>query len=177
MDKKLDLKRIADLINRERPDLVGLQEVDRGAKRTEGKDEIAELAKLTRMDFSFAHNLDFQGGQYGVAVLSRFLIQHADHHKYENRRETERRGMLRVEVEVDGKKLNFVQQLDTSTRTAGVESQQRCNLESEGVKLSPGILMTSRRPCLQVMRTKFDDAGLGVTAKVLLSRRKPAETE
>jgi endonuclease/exonuclease/phosphatase family metal-dependent hydrolase len=108
MDKKLDLKRIADVINRESPDLVGLQEVDRGVKRTEGKDEIAELAKLTRMDFSFAHNLDYQGGQYGVAILSRHLIQRADHQKYENKRETERRGMLRAEIEVDGKKINFV---------------------------------------------------------------------
>jgi len=43
MDKKLDLQRIADVINKEQPDLVGLQEVDRGVKRTEGKDEIAEL--------------------------------------------------------------------------------------------------------------------------------------
>ena len=33
MDKKLDLQRIADVINAERPDLVGLQEVDRGVKR------------------------------------------------------------------------------------------------------------------------------------------------
>ncbi len=32
MDKKLDLQRIADVINRERPDLVGLQEVDRGVR-------------------------------------------------------------------------------------------------------------------------------------------------
>lgn len=108
MDKKLDLQRIADVINRERPDLVGLQEVDRGVTRTEGKDEIAELAKLTRMDFSFAHNLDYQGGQYGVAILSRHLIQHADHQKYENKRETERRGMLRVEIELASKKVNFV---------------------------------------------------------------------
>ena len=29
MDKKLDLQRIADVINAARPDLVGLQEVDR----------------------------------------------------------------------------------------------------------------------------------------------------
>src|SRR5947208_259558 len=58
MDKKLDLQRIAEVINRERPDLVGLQEVDRGVKRTEGKDEIAELAALTRMQYAFAPNLD-----------------------------------------------------------------------------------------------------------------------
>src|SRR5215510_6223522 len=82
MDKKLDLQRIAAVINRERPDLVGLQEVDRGVKRTEGKDEIAELAALTKMHYAFAHNLDFQGGQYGVAILSRFPIRNIDHRKF-----------------------------------------------------------------------------------------------
>jgi len=108
MDKKLDLQRIADVINHERPDIVGLQEVDRGVKRTEGKDEIAELAKLTDMHFAFAHNLDFQGGQYGVAVLSRFPIGRIEHRKYENKRVAERRGMLRVELNVAGRTVNFV---------------------------------------------------------------------
>src|SRR5262245_6532465 len=108
MDKKLDLQRITDVINRERPDLVGLQEVDRGVKRTEGKDEITELARLTRMDYAFGHNLDYQGGQYGVAILSRALIQKIDHQKYQNRVEAERRGMLRVEVEIEGRTINFV---------------------------------------------------------------------
>ncbi|MBC8030601.1 MAG: endonuclease/exonuclease/phosphatase family protein [Pyrinomonadaceae bacterium] len=108
MDKKLDLQRIADVINRERCDLVALQEVDRGVKRTEEKDEIAELAKMTQMHFAFAHNLDYQGGQYGVAVLSRFPIVRIDHRKYENKRVAERRGMLRVELNVKGRTLNFV---------------------------------------------------------------------
>ena len=108
MDKKLDLQRIADVINRERPDLVGLQEVDRGVKRTEARDEIAELAKMTNMHFAFAHNLDYQGGQYGVAILSRIPIDAIDHRKYENRREAERRGMIRVEVNFEGKSINFV---------------------------------------------------------------------
>ncbi len=108
MDKKLDLERIAAAITKEQPDLVGLQEVDRGVERTEGKDEIRELAALTRMDYAFGHNLDYQGGQYGVAILSRTLIQKVEHHKYENLREAERRGMLRVEVELAGKTVQFV---------------------------------------------------------------------
>ena len=109
MDKKLDLERIADVIKKEKPDLVGLQEVDRGVKRTEGRDEIVELAGLTGMQYAFAHNLDYQGGQYGVAILSRFPIRQIDHRKYENRREAERRGMIRVEVDVGGGKIiNFV---------------------------------------------------------------------
>jgi endonuclease/exonuclease/phosphatase family metal-dependent hydrolase len=52
MDKKLDLQRIADVINKERPDLVGLQEVDRGVERTQRKDEIVELAALTKMEYA-----------------------------------------------------------------------------------------------------------------------------
>src|SRR6266550_6259472 len=108
MDKRLDLQRIADVINEQHPDLVGLQEVDRGVKRTEGKDEIAELAKLTSMNYAFAHNLDYQGGQYGVAILSRFPISAIDHRKYENKREAERRGMIRVEVNAGGKTVSFV---------------------------------------------------------------------
>ena len=94
MDKKLDLQRIADVINRERPDLVGLQEVDRGVRRTEGKDEIVELAKMTSMEFAFAPNLDYQGGKYGVAILSRWPIKNTVHRMFENKRESERRGML-----------------------------------------------------------------------------------
>ncbi|HEX8336739.1 MAG TPA: endonuclease/exonuclease/phosphatase family protein, partial [Pyrinomonadaceae bacterium] len=108
MDKKQDLKRIADVIRGERVDLVGLQEVDRGVERTGRVDEIKELARLTGMDYAFAHNLDYQGGQYGVAVLSRFPILAIDHRRYANRRERERRGFIRVEVEVGGRRLNFV---------------------------------------------------------------------
>lgn len=108
MDKKLDLKRIADVIKLSGCDLVGLQEVDRGVERTGRVDEIKELARLTGMDYAFAHNLDYQGGQYGVAVLSRYPILAIDHRRYANTRERERRGFIRVEVEVKGRRLNFV---------------------------------------------------------------------
>jgi endonuclease/exonuclease/phosphatase family metal-dependent hydrolase len=108
MDKKLDLPRIAEVINGQHPDLVGLQEVDRGVTRTQRIDEIVELSKLTRMDYAFAFNLHYQGGQYGVAILSRFPIRATDHRLYQNTREAERRGFIRAEVSVDGRVLNFV---------------------------------------------------------------------
>src|SRR6266404_7815071 len=108
MDKKLDLPRVAAVINKQHPDLVGLQEVDRGVTRTQRIDEIAELAKLTRMDYAFAFNLHYQGGQYGVAILSRFPIRATDHRLYQNTREAERRGFIRAEVKVNGRVLNFV---------------------------------------------------------------------
>src|SRR6266850_3589627 len=108
MDKKLDLPRIAGVINAQHPDLVGLQEVDRGVTRTQRIDEIVELSKLTRMEYAFAFNLHYQGGQYGVAILSRFPIRATDHRLFQNTREAERRGFIRAEVSVDGRVLNFV---------------------------------------------------------------------
>lgn len=108
MDKKLDLPRIAGVINAQHPDLVGLQEVDRGVTRTQRIDEIAEIAKLTRMDYAFAFNLRYQGGRYGVAILSRFPIMATDHRLYQNTREAERRGFIRAEVSVHGRLINFV---------------------------------------------------------------------
>src|SRR5438132_2672919 len=108
MDKKLDLARIAGVINQQHPDLVGLQEVDRGVERTQRIDEIAELAKLTKMDYAFAFNLKYQGGQYGVAILSRYPIRATDHRLYQNTREAERRGFIRAEVNIGGRVINFV---------------------------------------------------------------------
>jgi endonuclease/exonuclease/phosphatase family metal-dependent hydrolase len=108
MDQKMDLERIAAVINHEHPDLVGLQEVDRGVRRTQGVDEILELSKMTKTNYAFAHNLDYQGGEYGVAILSRFPIVKTEHKKFQNRREAERRGMLRIEVEAGAQTLNFV---------------------------------------------------------------------
>jgi endonuclease/exonuclease/phosphatase family metal-dependent hydrolase len=108
MDKKLDLQRIAAVINAERPDLVGLQEVDRGVQRTQRIDEMVELARLTRMDYAFAFNLAYQGGQYGVAILSRLPIRATEHRHFKNLREAERRGFIRAEITFHGRKLNFV---------------------------------------------------------------------
>lgn len=108
MDKKLDLARIAAVINAQHPDLVGLQEVDRGVERTQRIDEIAEIARLTKMDYAFAFNLRYQGGQYGVAILSRLPIMATDHRLYKNTREAERRGFIRAEVVIGGRTLNFV---------------------------------------------------------------------
>jgi len=170
MDKKLDLQRIADVINRERPDLVGLQEVDRGVKRTEGKDEIAELAAMTRMEYAFAPNLDYQGGKYGVAILSRFPIKRSVHRMFENKREAERRGMLLVEVELDQKPLTFVTtHLDYQFEDGRLFETEQLLRQLTDVK-GPLIVVADLNDvpsgsAYQLMRTKFDDAWITSGAK------------
>ena len=73
-DGVLDLARIARVITDADPDLVALQEIDEGATRTGGVDQAAELGSLTGMEHSFAPFMDFQGGRYGLAVLSKHPI-------------------------------------------------------------------------------------------------------
>ena len=71
-DNKIDIARTASVINREAPRFVGLQELDcMAAKRSGGVDQPAELGRLTGMYATFAQAIPFQGGGYGVAVLSR----------------------------------------------------------------------------------------------------------
>lgn len=170
MDKKLDLQRIADVINAARPDLVGLQEVDRGVKRTEGKDEIVELAALTHMAYAFAPNLDYQGGKYGVAILSRLPIKNTEHRMFENRREAERRGMLRAEVEVDGKTLHFVTtHLDYQYDDGRLFETEQMLKFLESVE-GPTIVVADLNDepagsAYKVMRTRFHDAWVSGGAK------------
>lgn len=170
MDKKLDLQRIADVINRERPDLVGLQEVDRGVRRTEGKDEIVELAGMTRMNFAFAPNLDFQGGKYGVAILSRFPIKNTEHLMFENRREAERRGMLKIEVEVEGKTVHFVtSHLDYQFEDGRLFETEQLLKNLEGVK-GPLLVVADLNDiptgsAYKLMSNLFDDAWVTSRAK------------
>jgi endonuclease/exonuclease/phosphatase family metal-dependent hydrolase len=170
MDKKLDLQRIADVINHEHPDLVGLQEVDRGVKRTEGKDEIAELASMTHMNFAFAPNLDYQGGKYGVGILSRLPLKSTVHKMFENKREAERRGMLKVEVAVDGKPITFVTtHLDYQFEDGRLFETEQLLKFLEDVK-GPLIVVADLNDvpegsAYKLMRTLFDDAWIVSRAK------------
>jgi endonuclease/exonuclease/phosphatase family metal-dependent hydrolase len=73
----IDLQAIANVIKQQAPDLVALQEVDVNTNRS-GKtsNQAAEIAKLSGMShYFFAKAIDHEGGDYGVAILSRFPME------------------------------------------------------------------------------------------------------
>ena len=72
MDGKFDYERLAQVILDLHPDVVALQEVDRGTLRASGVDQAKLLGELTGMQAVFGPAMPYQGGQYGEAVLSRF---------------------------------------------------------------------------------------------------------
>ena len=69
-----NLQRIAALVDSLHPDLILLQEVDRNTTRSGRVDQPAVLARLTGFNVAFGKSLDFQGGECGIAVLSRWPI-------------------------------------------------------------------------------------------------------
>ncbi len=80
MDGAIDLERIARVINDLQPDVVTLQEVDSAVERTSGVDQTKVLGELTGMHAVFGTFFDYQGGRYGMALLSEYpFISYTNH--------------------------------------------------------------------------------------------------
>ncbi len=71
-DRQIDIERIAEIIRKSGCDLVALQEVDRRTTRSNQVDQLTELARLTGLHPYFGKAIDFGGGEYGVAILSKY---------------------------------------------------------------------------------------------------------
>ncbi|MDA7882281.1 endonuclease/exonuclease/phosphatase family protein [Akkermansiaceae bacterium] len=108
MDGKLDLERLARIIAKEKPDLVALQEVDQKCKRSGNVEQAAELGRLLKMNHAFGKFMDYQGGEYGMAVLSRFPIEKVTRHVLPSGAEP--RCALEVQIKPEGwtEHLSFV---------------------------------------------------------------------
>jgi beta-N-acetylhexosaminidase len=69
-----NLAGVADLVRSTGADIVLLQEVDNGTRRSGNVNQPAMLARSTGFHVAFGSALDFDGGKYGVAILSRWPI-------------------------------------------------------------------------------------------------------
>ena len=71
MDGQRDYRRIADVIARSGADVVALQELDSVTERNDGVFALDTLVRLTGMHGRFARAIPFQGGAYGIGLLSK----------------------------------------------------------------------------------------------------------
>jgi endonuclease/exonuclease/phosphatase family metal-dependent hydrolase len=94
------LEAIASVINGQSPDLVAVQEVDVLTHRSGGVDQAARLGQLTGMYASFVPSLlSYDGGQYGLTLLSRYPIRSSQ--RIPLRSAAEQRILALYEVELD----------------------------------------------------------------------------
>jgi endonuclease/exonuclease/phosphatase family metal-dependent hydrolase len=114
MDGKYDVRRIAEVIKAAKPDLVALQEVDVGVKRSARVHEVRLLAESTGLAGRFGPTQHFEGGLFGNAVLTGLPILDVEIHPLPYTEATPQlqtypRGAIAVTVTApDGKPLRFI---------------------------------------------------------------------
>lgn len=102
MDDVVDLERIAEVILGEGADIVGLQEVDVGVRRSHNLDIASELARLTGLEYVvFGKNLDHDGGEYGIAVLSKYPVTSYENMQFK-KMGNEQRSIQAMQINLDG---------------------------------------------------------------------------
>ncbi|MBB4009871.1 endonuclease/exonuclease/phosphatase family protein [Allorhizobium taibaishanense] len=104
-DRRLDPKRIADVIAATDADVVCLQEVDVGRKRTDGIDQAECIAGHLTMTSHFHSALNVAEEQYGDALLTAFPTRVIHQGMLPSR--GEQRGALLAEVMVDGQTVHI----------------------------------------------------------------------
>lgn len=106
----IDVNAIAKAISLQHPDLVALQEVDVNTKRSGNINEAVLLAQKLKMNFYFGKAIDHDGGDYGVAILSRFPLSEQKTYKLpkNNDARAEQRVLAIATVEIaKGKFIRF----------------------------------------------------------------------
>lgn len=100
-DGVFNLSRIADIITEHEIDIAGLQEIDQGVERTERVNTMKILSELTGMHAVFGKAIQFQGGEYGNGILTRYPVIEKRNHPYTFDQTGEHRTLLYVFVEYE----------------------------------------------------------------------------
>jgi endonuclease/exonuclease/phosphatase family metal-dependent hydrolase len=110
LDGRVDLERIAAVVEAGAPDVVGLQEVDRHfGERSQFVDQATWLAERLGMHVVFGANLDFDPltpdaprRQYGTALLTRERVREWRNTLLPRPQGGEQRGLLEMVIKVRG---------------------------------------------------------------------------
>lgn len=165
-DGRVDLPRLARVIRAAEPDLVALQEVDRKTRRTGGVDQTAELARLTGLKGRFGKGRDYDGGEYGQAILSRFPLGEAKVHKLSETQPRDERIAVEVPVKVGEREISFVStHLHHLSREFRKQQAAKLNElfggEERPVILAGDLNATPDSPPLKTLSKKWTVAGSG----------------
>ncbi|QEC53893.1 endonuclease/exonuclease/phosphatase family protein [Anseongella ginsenosidimutans] len=79
--EKPTLEEIGRFIKTSGADLIGLQEVDSLCGRSGNVDQMKELAAITGMHYAFVRHFAYDGGAYGLGILSRYPVSEVKNHR------------------------------------------------------------------------------------------------
>lgn len=79
--QKDQLESMASFIKSSKADIVGIQEVDSVCKRSGKVDQMKFLAAQTGMYYAYARHFAFDGGSYGIGILSKYPLTNIRDHR------------------------------------------------------------------------------------------------
>jgi endonuclease/exonuclease/phosphatase family metal-dependent hydrolase len=169
---------LAAVIRQVKPDLVALQEVDNRTERTGRVDQTARLAELTGLTGRFARQIDFEGGEYGQAFLSRYPVSDVTIHWLPGRPERQRRIAPAVSVDLGDRKLTFVSthlhHADATFREEQAEELNRLFAQAdEAVIIAGDLNARPDSPPLAIVGKHWKSAFAGQTDAYTFPADKP----
>ncbi len=106
-DANLNMNTIAKVIKNAKLDIVGLQEVDYKTKRSNYIDQPRALADAAEMPYYvFVRGIDYQGGEYGTLILSKYPIVSSEVIPLESW-DKEARSLGHAVIDVNGRQIDF----------------------------------------------------------------------
>lgn len=106
IDKRFSIKRIAEVIENENPDIVSINEADKYNIRSWFIDEPAKLSNLLGMDYFFGDNVKILFMKYGNVVLTKLPILNAENILLPA--SGEQRGVVKAKLSIEGQKMNIL---------------------------------------------------------------------
>lgn len=103
----IDLDAIARVITDSKADIIALQEVETGVNRSGKADEAKILAEKTGLHYHFFKAIDYDGGDYGIAILSRHKLKSAKLVPLPQQILAEKRILGYVTLKIDRQKIIF----------------------------------------------------------------------
>jgi endonuclease/exonuclease/phosphatase family metal-dependent hydrolase len=168
-DRRLDVARIARVLAALSPDIVALQELDVGRRRTNFADQAHEIGEHLEMACHFHAALQVEEERYGDAILTAYpekLVKTGPLPGHPRIPSLEPRGAIWVEVEIEGKP---VQIINTHLGLVPREQQiQASHLAGPGWMDHPKCTW----PC--IVLGDFNATASSVVYRTLTSRLQPA---
>ncbi len=101
------LEQISEEIKNISPDIIGIQELDYNTGRTKNTNQLEQIAQATDYKyFYFSKAIDFDGGEYGHGIMSKYPITSFETIPFKNQY-GEKRCFSRAELEINKKKIVF----------------------------------------------------------------------
>lgn len=96
-----DFGKLIDAIGKLDADVISVTEIDKNTRRSGNIDQLKTLADALKLHYAFGDVLEFDGGQYGIGLLSKYPIAKSQLVKLPSG-DAEQRGVLIAEVHKPG---------------------------------------------------------------------------